>query len=50
MSAEAGLEIAGEILIPLLEGQTCINEILLELGEAPVIPSPDTDSADDRLF
>lgn len=50
MSTEAGLEIPGEILIPLLEGQTCINEILLELGEAPVIPSPDTDAGDDRLF
>ena len=50
MSAEAGLETPGEILIPVLEGQTCINEVLLELGEAPVIPSPDTAAGDQRLF
>ena len=50
MSTEAGLENPGEILIPVLEGQTCINEFLLELGEAPVLFTPDLDAGDRRFF
>ncbi len=45
-----GQQVAAQVTVQL-EGQLSINDVLLELGEAPVVvPYPDADAGDTNFF
>lgn len=48
--ADKATQVAAQVTIQL-EGQLSINDVLLELGEAPVVvPYPDADAGDTNFF